>query len=752
MKIGTVTPTLGDRPIFLNRLKERLNNQTRKADVSVFVDHKGNGKVDIRERYIKGIKECFDKGCDLVLFIEDDDYYPLTYIEEMSSEWERLNRPNIFGVKTTTYYQIVSNRFVNMSPNHSSAYCTGIGSGAKYEVGAVSSPYYDIAIWAANKGPQVELKNPPLGIKHGLGRCGGVGHDINSRLYMANIDLDMSLLRQRVDKESFNFYNKLAGNRIGVVIVSYETPKDLEKAVSSVKNAERTEVLIVDNSKKDSPCYKKADELAKNNVKVIHTGANIYHGKGLHFGIERLNTEYILVMDSDVEVFDTSILNTMVKELADPNLYAIGADIEAVPEGTKMYGIGFDYLNPFFGMFKRETYFKHPPFIHHGAPWCQAMIAIKDKLKVKAIKNYSKYVIHNEGQTRKVTDREWLKGWDKLNIDYKKKNDMKIGKDFKLKKGIVLRLNYGSPIVLKSNTITNELAVEHLKSNPSNIMHFEEVPDWWVNPQAKTDVKPKERNVTVFCFVYNERDYLPHVYEFWKRQGISMYVIDNMSNDGTWEWLQLKNIPSHRFDTQDKFQLAWLQKELVRTLHVVKPDWIIYGAADLYYAFDKSIKEVIDQAESQGYNQVRTHCWFTCPTDTEKRKLPLIENYPYCEPFSDINMISKYDPNISFLGDHIQMPNAKALFVEGIIINTGNCKPIEIQEEKLARRKKAWESGMHKGWGVHYNTQKAKNWLYTKEELFDIRTSAYSKYYTKILELCKPLKSYSGSKRATTSI
>ena len=63
--------------------------------------------------------------------------------------------------------------------------------------------------------------------------------------------------------------------------------------------------------------------------------------------------------------------------------------------------------------------------------------------------------------------------------------------------------------------------------------------------------KPQGQNkklkiVQISC-VYNEMEYLPHQLKYIKSQGLDVYVIDNCSTDGTWEWLQENKTPSHQF-------------------------------------------------------------------------------------------------------------------------------------------------------------------------------------------------------------
>ena len=60
--------------------------------------------------------------------------------------------------------------------------------------------------------------------------------------------------------------------------------------------------------------------------------------------------------------------------------------------------------------------------------------------------------------------------------------------------------------------------------------------------------------------VWNEREYLPLKLEYCKQNKLEPYIIDNMSTDGSWEYLQENKVPSHRLDTGDSFDLRSVTK------------------------------------------------------------------------------------------------------------------------------------------------------------------------------------------------
>lgn len=164
---------------------------------------------------------------------------------------------------------------------------------------------------------------------------------------------------------------------VGCVIVSYNVPEIIGRAVNSIKDYV-DEVLIVDHSKEHNPAYKEADDLG---VSVIHTHKNTGHGRGMDTGIRAIDTDYVIIMDSDAVVKDGSIIKDM-KTMLDDNdkVYGVGD----IPPNVSRW-IKAPYLHPYFAMIRRDAYLKYEPFVHHAAPTHKAMKSIKGKMKVIAI-------------------------------------------------------------------------------------------------------------------------------------------------------------------------------------------------------------------------------------------------------------------------------------------------------------------------------------------------------------------------------
>lgn len=233
-------------------------------------------------------------------------------------------------------------------------------------------------------------------------------------------------------------------------------------------------------------------------------------------------------------------------------------------------------------------------------------------------------------------------------------------------------------------------------------------------------------------FVYNELPYIADVVNYYKNQGCDIYIIDNYSNDGTYEWLLENNIKCSRFDTNESFDLSLLQKELERILHIEKPDWIVYGGADLYYVFDKKISDIIKLTDKEGFNQITVRCYSAVNTG-ETFKTPLYKTYFHGAYYRNLEMISKYSEDLVMNRDNIILPKINKKLVDGIMVNYGACKPIEEQKIKLKRRQKAWENGLAANVGKHFKKGSLVNWTWDKNDYLNFRKCKDSKYFNKLI-------------------
>ncbi len=212
MKIAVVIPDRGDRPEFTRNCLRMMDCQTRKPDATFLVNYPPESdKKDITQRYRKGYEYATNSGADVVFFIENDDWYSKAYIETMVSAWEKHGKPDIFGTTSTIYYHIGKKAwFVMDHHSRSSAMSTMIKAGLDLTWPVDEDPYTDIHLWFNIKdkltfGPIIPIC---VGIKHGVGLCGGQNHTDAMHRYLNN-DPDMDFLRKTIDEESFKFYTNV---------------------------------------------------------------------------------------------------------------------------------------------------------------------------------------------------------------------------------------------------------------------------------------------------------------------------------------------------------------------------------------------------------------------------------------------------------------------------------------------------------------------------------------------------------------
>jgi len=231
----------------------------------------------------------------------------------------------------------------------------------------------------------------------------------------------------------------------------------------------------------------------------------------------------------------------------------------------------------------------------------------------------------------------------------------------------------------------------------------------------------KDMKILVAAFAFNEKPYLPAWAKYYRSQGCDLLVLDNYSTDGTYEWCQENGIHTGRVDTRDAFNLLILQKALTDEIRKIKPDWVIYVGIDLYQIFPNGIRGVIKEAEEQGCNIVEVDHYEAFNTG-EENHTPLTSNYFYVRKHGRLRMMGKMTDGFRLLADDMTISNPVVFQSKGILINYGMCKPREEREVTYKRRQKAWERGMHQGWGTHYKPAQSVNWIWDKNTLRDIRT------------------------------
>ena len=221
--------------------------------------------------------------------------------------------------------------------------------------------------------------------------------------------------------------------------------------------------------------------------------------------------------------------------------------------------------------------------------------------------------------------------------------------------------------------------------------------------------------ILVGLCVYNERPYLPELIDYYTKQGCEFVFVDNYSTDGTYEYLMELGMKVTRIDTNEAWNLIPLVAALEKMIIDEAPDWVVFTGADLYYSFDHTIKEEIEVADLQGFDQMAVRCYYVHNTG-EEFKTPLQNTYMWGMYRQEFIMVSKFKEGFTLTADNITFKHPKIKPMNGWMFNYGGCKPAHEQEIKLQRRQKAWDEGLPIAVGWHHLEGKKKNWTWSKED------------------------------------
>ena len=194
------------------------------------------------------------------------------------------------------------------------------------------------------------------------------------------------------------------------IIVSYNTPELMQSCYESLRrHYPYMKAILVDGSPKLSKCWKYVGTRSPKINTVRSIGFNIGHGNGMKLGIELCQTEYFLLMDSDVTIDKPGVLESMHEGMAD-GVYGTGS-IQLVNDKGMNDEAGFPYLHPHFALVNKSEYLKYPEIINHGAPMLSAMLANPNIVPFPV----SDYITHHERGTRKLNPKAFHpKNWDKI--------------------------------------------------------------------------------------------------------------------------------------------------------------------------------------------------------------------------------------------------------------------------------------------------------------------------------------------------
>jgi hypothetical protein len=129
--------------------------------------------------------------------------------------------------------------------------------------------------------------------------------------------------------------------------------------------------------------------------------------------------------------------------------------------------------------------------------------------------------------------------------------------------------------------------------------------------------------VTALIACYNEADILRAMLRHWIQRGMFAYVLDNWSDDGSYEialsepGVAVERWPSHPIDT---FEWGAMLDHFQQRLREIPSDWFSLSGADHYLAAPDGGDDVlaaIAEADRLGYNALEMiHRNFTPPDDT----------------------------------------------------------------------------------------------------------------------------------------
>lgn len=206
---ASLTPSRGDRPQFIDHCFKQIDRMTVKPDKIYHINyHPESESYDLKTRLHRGYLKAKEDGIEWIFVIEEDDYMPSDYFEKFLPYMDKYD---FIGQATTIYYHLGARVWREQNHVHRSSLFTTalrVSAMANFDWAKAAMVFIDLDIWnyARRKGNCKFIQTGAIGMKHGQGLCGGIGH----RQTSGNQDPEMLWLKERVDLSSFEFYKGIS--------------------------------------------------------------------------------------------------------------------------------------------------------------------------------------------------------------------------------------------------------------------------------------------------------------------------------------------------------------------------------------------------------------------------------------------------------------------------------------------------------------------------------------------------------------
>lgn len=208
MKFAIIVPDRNDRPELTAFAFKQLSRMSASPEKVYHINYTPVGEgFDLIDRVFLGCVKAKNDGIDWVFIFENDDYYPFNYFDRFLPYMEKYD---FIGQDFTTYYNLQNLTYRTFDhPHRSSLFTTAFRISAlnNFEWPDNSKPFLDIELWKYARFKRRKfIETGAMGMKHGLGLCGGKGHQFN----MPGKDNDLVYLRQHTDEIGFQFYRTMS--------------------------------------------------------------------------------------------------------------------------------------------------------------------------------------------------------------------------------------------------------------------------------------------------------------------------------------------------------------------------------------------------------------------------------------------------------------------------------------------------------------------------------------------------------------